>query len=297
MAIVLGSNQYGKAEVRLVHIDRSGPVHHITDLNVSTALRGDFAAAHLAGDNAHVLTTDTQKNTVYALARQGGIGEIEDFAARLGRHFVDSFPWITEARVEIEQFQWARIPVDGAPHDHAFQRSGGEKRTTVVTVDDTTAYVVSGLAGLVVLKSTGSEFGGFPRDEYTTLPETTDRILATEVTARWRYTSAEIDFGPVFTGVRTVLLSTFAAVHSLALQQTLYRMGEAALTAHPEVVEIRMSMPNKHHFLVDLAPFGLDNPDSVYYAADRPYGKIEGTVLRDDAPDPGPSWTTVPGFC
>jgi urate oxidase len=297
MAIILGPNQYGKAEVRLVHIDRSEPVHRITDLNVSSALRGDFTAAHLSGDNRHVLTTDAQKNTVYAFARQHGVGQIEDFAIRLGRHFVQSFPWINGARVEIEQYQWDRIPVEGVPHDHAFQRSGGERRTTVVTLDGDTPYVVSGLAGLVVLKSTGSEFWGFPRDQYTTLAETTDRILATEVTARWRYASPDVDFGPLFTGVRTALVSTFAALHSLALQQTLYRMGEAALTAHPDVAEIRMSMPNKHHFLVDLEPFGLDNPDSVYFAADRPYGKIEGTVLRDDAPDAGPSWSTVPGFC
>ncbi|MCM3925740.1 urate oxidase [Frankia sp. AiPs1] len=297
MAIVLGPNQFGKAEIRLVHVDRTGPVHQLTDLNVSTALRGDFAAAHLTGDNSHVLTTDAQKNTVYAFAREHGIGQIEDFASRLGRHFVDSFPWIDGARIEIEKYHWNRIQVGGAPHDHAFSRAGGERRTTVVTVDGDAAFVVSGLAGLVVLKSTGSEFWGFPRDNYTTLAETTDRILATEVTARWRYIGADHDFGPLFDGVRETLVSTFADVHSLALQQTLYRMGEAALTAFPQVAEVRMSMPNKHHFLVDLEPFGLDNPDVVYQAPDRPYGRIEGTVLRDDAPDPGPSWQAVPGFC
>jgi urate oxidase len=278
-------------------VARNGPVHQITDLNVSTALRGDFAAAHLSGDNAHVLTTDAQKNTVYAFAREHGIGQIEDFAIRLGHHFAGSLPGIDGARIEIEQYRWDRIQVDGVPHDHAFSRSAGEKRTTVVTLDRGTAFVVSGLAGLVLLKSTGSEFSGFLRDRYTTLPETTDRILATEVTARWRYAQSDLDFGRLFDGVRTALVSTFASLHSLALQQTLYRMGEAALTAHADVAEIRLSMPNKHHFLVDLEPFGLDNPNTVYYAADRPYGKIEGTVLRDDAPDPGPSWLTLPGFC
>lgn len=292
MAIVLGPNQFGKAEIRLVHVDRTSPVHRVTDLNVSTALRGDFAAAHLTGDNSHVLTTDAQKNTVYAFAREHGIGEIENFALRLARHFVGSFPWIGGARVEIEQFAWERITVDGAPHDHAFRRAGAEKRTTVVTLHGDSAYVVSGLAGLVVLKSTGSEFWGFPRDHYTTLAETTDRILATEVTARWRYARADLDFGPLFTGVREALVSTFARVHSLALQQTLYRMGETALTAYPEVAEIRMSMPNKHHFLVDLTPFDLDNPDVVYQVPDRPYGLIEATVTRDDAPAAGPSWTS-----
>ncbi|MBL7496433.1 urate oxidase [Frankia sp. CNm7] len=296
MAIVLGPNQFGKAEVRLVHVDRSTPVHRITDLNVSSALRGDFADAHLTGDNAHILTTDAQKNTVYAFARDG-VGEIEEFGLRLGRHFADSFPWITGARVEIEQYGWERIEVGGAGHDHAFRRAGAERRTTVVTLEGTTPYVLSGLAGLVVLKSTGSEFSGFPRDRYTTLSETTDRILATEVTARWRLVGVGHDYGKLFASIRTILLETFASLHSLALQQTLYKMGEAVLTAHPEVAEIRMSMPNKHHFLVDLEPYGLDNPNTVFYAADRPYGKIEGTVLRDDAPPAGPAWLTVPGFC
>jgi len=296
MAIVLGPNQFGKAEVRLVHVDRSTPVHVITDLNVSSALRGDFADAHLTGDNAHILTTDAQKNTAYAFARDG-IGEIEQFALRLGRHFTASFSWVTGARVEIEQYGWERIPVGGAGHDHAFSRAGAERRTTVVTVDGDDAHVLSGLAGLVVLKSTGSEFWGFAQDPYTTLTETDDRILATEVTARWRLIGVEHDYGKLFASIRTILLETFASVHSLALQQTLYKMGEEVLAAHPEVAEIRMSMPNKHHFLVDLAPYGLDNPNTVFYAADRPYGKIEGTVLRDDAPDAGPAWQTVPGFC
>ncbi|MCM3884496.1 factor-independent urate hydroxylase [Frankia sp. R82] len=290
MAIVLGPNQFGKAEVRLVRVDRSPAVHRITDLNVSTALRGDFDAAHLVGDNSHVLTTDAQKNTVYAFAREHGIGQIEDFSLRLGRHFVDAFGWIQGARVEIEQYRWDRIVVDGAPHDHAFSRSGGERRTTVVTIDGPSSHVVSGLAGLVVLKSTGSEFHGFARDRYTTLAETTDRILATEVTAHWRYVASDLDFGPRYDRVRDALVTTFARVHSLALQQTLYRMGEAVLNAVEEVAEIRISMPNKHHFLVDLTPFGLDNPDIIYQVPDRPYGLIEATVLRDDAPDPGPSW-------
>jgi urate oxidase len=147
-----------------------------------------------------------------------------------------------------------------------------------------------------VLKSTGSEFWGFPRDRYTSLAETTDRILATAVTARWRYASLDVDWGKAYTDVRRILIESFAAKHSLALQQTLYYMGEQVLEAHPEVAEIRMSMPNKHHFLVDLSSFGLPNDNEVYYAADRPYGLIEGTVTRDDAPDPGRAWQAIPGF-
>jgi urate oxidase len=156
--------------------------------------------------------------------------------------------------------------------------------------------VVSGLTDLVVLKSTGSEFWGFPRDRYTSLAETNDRILATAVTARWRYAGTDVDWAKSYADVRRILIESFAVKHSLALQQTLYYMGEQVLEAHPEVAEIRMSMPNKHHFLVDLSPFGLPNDNQVYYAADRPYGLIEGTVTRDDAPPAGRAWQAVPGF-
>src|SRR5215211_2882398 len=187
MAIRLGRNQYGKAEVRVVAVDRSSPRHTLVDLKVSSSLRGDFTAAHTEGDNAHVLTTDAQKNTVFAFARDG-IGEPEEFGLRLARHFAGSYPWITGTRVALESYGWERLSVAGTPHDHAFRRAGGEVRTAVVTTDGDAEHVLAGLTDLVVLKSTGSEFWVFPRDDYTTLAETRERILATAVTARWRYT-------------------------------------------------------------------------------------------------------------
>ncbi|MET0764081.1 MAG: factor-independent urate hydroxylase [Blastococcus sp.] len=296
MAIVLGPNQYGKAEVRVVAVDRSSPRHTLVDLNVSSSLRGDFSAAHTAGDNAHVLATDAQKNTVFAFARDG-IGSPETFGLRLARHFAGSYDWITGARVAVESYGWDRIAVGGQPHEHAFRRTGGEVRTAVVTVEGDRAHVLAGLTDLVVLKTTGSEFWGFPRDRYTTLADTRDRILATAVTARWRYSGTDLDFDVCFDAVRTTLLETFATTHSLALQQSLFAMGETVLAQHPAVTEIRLSMPNKHHFLQDLSVFGLDNPDVVYHADDRPYGLIEGTVLRDDVPPTPVAWEGTPGFC
>jgi urate oxidase len=292
MAIVLGPNQYGKAENRLVTVSRNGSVHTIKDLTVSTSLRGDLADTHLTGDNAKVLATDTQKNTVYAFAKQAPVGEIEDFALRLGRHFVSSQEAITGARILIDEHSWNRI--DG--HDHSFVQGSNEKRTTAVTIEGAQAWVVSGVRDLVVLKSTGSEFHGYPKDPYTTLKETNDRILATSVTARWRYANTEADWAKSFAEIRSIMLRTFADKHSLSLQQTLYAMGEAVLQARPEVAEVRLSMPNKHHFLVDLSPFGLENDNEVFYAADRPYGLIEGSILRDDAPDAGLAWSTLPAF-
>jgi urate oxidase len=282
MAIVLGDNSYGKAETRVVRIVRDVDRHDIRDLNVSTALRGDFSAAHLTGDQADVLPTDTQKNTVFAFAKERGVGEIEDFALTLARHFVDDIEPVRGARVEIDEYAWDRIEVDGRPHEHSFVRRGQETRTTVVTVDANGASVVSGLRDLVVLKSTGSEFKGFLKDRYTTLAETDDRIMATSLVARWRHAGTSVDWAGSYAGVRALLLARFADVHSLALQQTLWEMGRAVLEGHPKIAEITLSAPNRHHFAVDLTPFGLDNPGEVFFAADRPYGLIQATITRDD---------------
>ena len=300
MAIHLGANQYGKAESRVVRIYRDTPRHQIRDLNVSSALRGRFDAAHTTGDQSDVLPTDTQKNTAFAFAKEKGVGAIEDYALTLGAHFLEASAAADGARVEVEEYAWERIPVDGEGHDHSFVRSGSGVRTTVVNVEgrgsERKQYVVSGIKDLVVLKSTGSEFHGFLKDKYTTLPETTDRILATSLVARWRYDHTEVDWDKSYDEIKALLLEQFAKIHSLALQQTLYGMGEAVLQQHPEVAEIKFSAPNKHHFLVDLSPFEVENPGEVFIAADRPYGLIEATVVRDDASDAGSAWHAVPGF-
>jgi urate oxidase len=298
MAIVLGPNQYGKAENRVVRIYRETQRHEIRDVNVSTSLRGDFSAAHLAGDQASVLPTDTQKNTVYAYAKEKGLGAIETYALTLARHFVDDVAPVDGARIEVDEYFWDRIEVDGRPHDHAFVRRGQEVRTTVVTVEGAQEWVVSGLKDLVLLKSTGSEFRGFLTDRYTTLRETSDRIMSTSLIARWRYRNTDVDWDATYTGIRAILLARFAEVHSLALQQTLWEMGKAVLESYDSVAEIKLSAPNKHHFLVDLAPFGVENPGEVFHADDRPYGLIQASVVRDDegADDPGLAWYSVPAF-
>ncbi|MGH8823581.1 MAG: factor-independent urate hydroxylase [Jiangellaceae bacterium] len=292
MGIVLGPNSYGKAENRLLRIYRDTPRHEIRDLSVSTSLSGDFDAAHVAGDQAKVLPTDTQKNTVFAFAKEHGVGQIEDFALTLGRHFVDEIEPVHGARIEVEEYAWDRIEVDGQGHDHSFVRRGQQVRTATVTVEgDGRAWVVSGLRDLTLLKSTGSEFRGFLTDRYTTLAETRDRIMATSLIARWRYLNLEVDWAASYAGIRAILLAGFATTHSLALQQTLWEMGRGVLEQRPEVAEVRLSAPNKHHFVVDLAPFGLENPNEVFYAADRPYGLIHASALRDDTPAAGAAWT------
>jgi urate oxidase len=290
----LGQNQYGKAENRVVKITRDGGTHHIKDLNVSVALSGDMDDVHLSGSNAHVLPTDTTKNTVFAFAKEHGIESAEQFGIHLARHFVTGQEPIKRARIRIEEYAWERIaasdagsrPTGADDVGHSFVRKGQETRTTEITFDGERWQVISGLKGLVVMNSTDSEFWGFVKDKYTTLKEAYDRILATEVNARWRFGwtgdgQRAPQWEEAYEQVRRHLLEAFAETYSLSLQQTLFAMGSRVIDSRSEVDEVRLSLPNKHHFLVDLEPFGLKNDNEVYLAADRPYGLIEGTVLRD----------------
>jgi urate oxidase len=293
---VLSDHQYGKAENRIVRVVRDAARHELRDLNVTTAMRGAFEAAYLTGDQSAVLPTDTQKNTVYAFAKKHGVASPEAFGLALARHFVHDVDPIDGARIELEEYAWDRAVAGGAEHDHTWVRRGPEVRTAAVTVDATGEYVIGGVKDLVLLKSTGSEFAGFLSDEYTTLPETHDRVMATAVIAKWRFTTTELDWDAVFPVIRAHLIEQFATLQSLALQQTLWHMGTAVLDAVPEICEIRLKAPNKHHFVVDLTPFGDENPNEVFYAADRPYGLIEATILRDDAPPAGDAWTFSAGL-
>lgn len=294
--IILGKHQYGKAENRVVRIYRDSPRHEIHDLNVSTCLRGDFSAAHLTGDQSRVLPTDTQKQTVYAYAKQPGISTIEDYGLALARHFVNDVEPVDAARIEIDEYAWQRVVVNGSEHDHTWIRRGQETRTAAVTVDGDGEWVIGGLKDLVILKSTGSEFAGFLTDEYTVLEPTHDRVMATSLIAQWRFTTTDVAWDELYDGVKARMTEQFAVVQSLALQQTLFHMGKAVLESYPEIAEVRLSAPNKHHFVYDLTPFGLQNNNEVFHADDRPYGLIQATVTRDDAPSPGPAWDLQQGW-
>ena len=294
--IILGKNQYGKAENRIVRIYRDTPRHEIHDVNVSTCLRGDFSAAHLAGDQSEVLPTDTQKQTAYAYAKEKGLTSIEDYGLALARHFVHDVEPVEGARIEIDEYAWQRAVVDGAEHDHTWIRTGQEVRTAAITVDAEGEWVVGGLKDMTILKSTGSEFADFLTDPYTILEPTHDRVMATSLTAQWRFTTTELDWEATFDGIKTQLVKQFAVVQSLALQQTLFEMGRAVLETYPAIAEVRLAAPNKHHFVYDLSPFGVENDREVFNADDRPYGFIQATVTRDDAPPAGPAWDSYQGW-
>jgi urate oxidase len=278
---VLAWNRYGKSRVRLVKVrrPRAAAPHEIVDLTIDVQLEGAFDAVYVEGDNRACLATDTMKNTVYALARRDPIAHVEAFALRLADHFAAK-PAVSRVRISAVEQRWDRIAVGGRPHPHAFVQPGGEQWTAVVTRDASApARVASGVANLVVLKTTDSAFSGFPRDELTTLPETEERILATSITASWAYSSPTVDFS-AREAVRRALVETFAGHASRSVQHTLYAMGEAALAACADVAEITLTLPNRHHLLVDLQPFGLDNPNEIFVATDQPFGLIEATIRR-----------------
>lgn len=283
MAIVLSQAGYGKSEVRLVKVSRRPDGHDLCDLTVDVGLEGDFDAAYVDADNTGLLATDTMRNVVYALAKEYGIEDIESFGQRLVVHFLEAGPGVRRARVHIVEHPWARLEVGGRPHEHAFQRGSGGERVATVTGDGGGAggiQIQAGIDGLSVLKTTGSGWEGFLRDRYTSLAETSDRILATTITARWSYRGRDLDFGGVWRGVRETILEAFSDHYSPSVQFTLRHMGEAVLDAHPEVERISFSLPNRHHLLYDLARFGLDNENEIFHATSEPYGVIEGTVER-----------------
>ncbi len=280
-AVVLGQNNYGKSRVRLVKVSRSGKRHAVHELTVDISLEGEFGAVH-EGDNALCIPTDTMKNTVYALAKGHGLESVESFAVHLGGHFVDRFAHVHLARVRVAQTRWDRASVRGREHPHCFLKGSEERKTCEAAVERPGAAVLGGVEGLVLLKSTGSAFSGYLKDEYTTLHETRDRIMATSVKADWQYAglTGRGVFGAWREQVRRALIETFAEHESESVQQTLFAMGAAALRACRAIERIRLSLPNKHCLLVNLAPFGLTNPNEIFVPTDEPFGLIEATVER-----------------
>jgi urate oxidase len=274
----LSWNRYGKARIRLVKVRRSREPHELVDLTLDVRLEGAFDAIYVEGDNTSCLATDTMKNTVYAMARQDDIEHVEVFAERLASHFAGK-PGVSLVRISALEHRWDRLAAGGRPHPHAFLQPGGEQWTAVVTHDCSGTRIVSGVTNLVVLKTTDSGFAGFPRDRFTTLPESDDRILASSVTAAWLYRPSMREFG-AREPIRRALIETFAAHDSRSVQHTVYAMANAALAVCPDIEEVTLTLPNRHHLLVDLKPFGLDNPNEVFVASDQPYGVIEATVRR-----------------
>jgi urate oxidase len=280
--IELSANRYGKAAIRIVRIGRDETPHRLRDLTVAIALEGDFAAVHTDGDNSMVVATDTMKNTAYAFAAEHLTGSAEAYATALARHFLE-FPQVDRATVNVREHAWHPVDVAGTPAPDAFVRSGEGTRVTTVAATRGEVTVEAGVEDLVVMKTTRSAFAGFPRDRFTTLPETSDRPMATRMTAIWRYGAPDVDYDATWAAIRTTLLETFADHDSPSVQTSIWVMARAMLDRHAEIDEVRMALPNLHHWLVDLDAFGIPNDRQVYVATTEPHGLIEATVRRGDA--------------
>jgi urate oxidase len=276
---MLADSAYGKSGIRLVQVCRRGDRHALRDLTIAIKFEGDYDASYIEGDNSDVLPTDTMKNTVYAFAARGPLTDPEQFALALAEHFLDRNTKASRITIDVTEHIWRRIEVDGTDNGHSFLRHGPEKRTASIKLDRQEAQVRAGIADLLIIKSAHSAFSGFPRDEYTTLRETRDRLLATSLTAHWRYDSGVV-YGDAWTTARNTLLETFATHVSESVQHTLHAMGRALLEAVPEIADVHLVMPNRHHLPVDLTPFGLENRNEVFVATEEPFGSIQATVRR-----------------
>jgi len=277
----LTGHRYGKARVRVMKILREGLVHTLKDLEVAAYLNGDFASSYTSGDNSKVVATDTIKNTINVFARQHLGEEIERFGLVLGEHFLTRYEQVREAEIQISERRWERLTVDGAPHPHSFAAGAEGRAFTRVTCSNSEETIRSGVRDLVILKSTGSGFENYPRDEFTTLPETADRVLATSFSATWTFKDQPDHYGRANEAILSAMLKVFANNYSPSAQTTLFQMGEAALAACPEISKLDLAMPNKHCLLINLAPFGLENKNEVFVPTDEPHGDITATVARD----------------
>jgi len=277
---MLAESAYGKSGVRLVKVSRHGDRHDLTDLTVAVRFEGDYEESYTNGDNSGVLPTDTMKNTVYALAASGEVDQPEPFGLRLSAHFLAKNPRLRSVRVDLSEQTWGRIAVGSREHGQAFVRNGAEARTATVRQDRAKTMIGAGVRDLVILKSARSGFTGFMRDEFTTLPDTTDRLLATSLTATWQYSDGDIEFGATWRAVHATLLETFAEHDSRSVQHTLHAMAQSVLDNIESVAAVHLVMPNKHHLPIDLARLGLENRNEIFVATDEPYGLIEATLVR-----------------
>lgn len=287
--IELAENRYGKSRVRLMKVTRNANGNDVREWTVEVLVKGDFTTAHTLGDNTDILATDTVKNMVYAVARSSSATTMEAYGIELAAAILTRNPQVASAAVRIESALWKRLHIDGKPHPTAFMRGSDERQTTRVDLVQSgtqigTPGIQSGLDHLVLLKTANSGFEGFRRDQFTTLPETVDRLFGTALKAEWPYTANTLDFDATRHAIREAMLHTFAGHDSKSVQQTLYAMAESALHAAPAIDEITLAMPNKHCLLVDLSRFGQTNPNQIFVPTDEPHGYIEATIRRTSSP-------------
>jgi urate oxidase len=288
--------RYGKDNVRVYKVERDEKTgfQTVTEMTVCVLLEGAIEVSYTHADNSVVVATDSMKNTVYIKAKENPVTPPELFASILGTHFIETYPHLSAAHIKVITHRWTRMTIDGKPHPHSFYRDGAETRNVEATVTRGKGIDIrSGIVGLLVLKSTGSQFHGFVRDEYTTLPEVWERILSTEVDCGWVWKTfpglatvkeAIPKFDKAWTDARSITMKTFAEEDSPSVQNTMYKMCSQILEAVPETETVDYSLPNKHYFEIDLSWYkGLKNTGKdaeVYAPQSGPNGLIKVTVAR-----------------
>lgn len=281
----LTSARYGKDNVRVFKTDRDAKtgIHTVTEMTVCCLLEGDIETSYTRANNNVVVATDSMKNTIFIFAKQHPVDPPEQFAAILGNHFIQTYPHIHVANIDVTTHRWNRIALDGKEHPHSFVKDGNETRITKARVSRKDGITIqSGIKGLTVLKSTGSAFHSFVRDEYTTLPETWDRILSTDVDATWEWKPfATLDavkssvpkFGNAWQVARDITLRRFAQENSASVQATMYNMSEDILAAVPDVEHVLYSLPNKHYF--ELGKSCNSHPSSKFSSHSNKVGRSQ----------------------
>jgi urate oxidase len=278
--MTLVAHTYGKGRVRVMRIHRDGDRHEVRELTILAMLTGDFGRAFTHADNSLAVSTDTIKNVVNVVARENLSLETELFCQAVAQRFLESYPQVASVTIDALETKWVRLSVNGTPHAHSFVLDNNGKASAKVHATRDQVSISSGLSGFTFMKSTNSGWDRYLKDPYTTIAETRDRMCATSMDASWRWSSAPADYPGANAKILTTMLDVFATTYSESVQDSLYRMGSAALAAVPELIDISMACPNKHYLLINLQPFGLDNNNQVFLPTDEPHGQIECTVGR-----------------
>lgn len=275
------ANSHGKARIRVMRVERGPDRQQVREASLDVMLHGEaFAPSYTDADNTLVVATDTIRNLVNLLAREHITASTEHLARAVATRFLDRYDHVERVTVAATETRWSRLTIDGATHPHAFTLNANGHPTAHIDATRDATTLRSGIEGITFLKSTGSGFAGFLRDDATTLPETHDRIAATSMNATWLWRADPADHPTTNTAILDAMLRIFATTHSASLQDSLYRMGKAALEIAPEISAITLACPNKHYLPIDLTRLGAASDNLVFTPTDEPHGQIECTLSR-----------------
>ena len=279
----IGSSRHGESRLRVLRVVRRGDRHDPKELGISVQFEGDFAAAFREGRADGLLPGEALKNIVHRAARDHGAGEIEELGLALADRLLTQHPAVARVRVEITESPWLRLDVSGRAQGQTFRAGTPEVKTTAVTSNGGQSAVVSGVAGLSMMRTAGF----VPRQADAPDDGATDglqRLLVAELSAKWSYQSADVTFRTYREGVRALIVETFARHASRSVQHTLYAMAELVLASYAEISDVTLTLRERPYRPVDLFSAGVDsadNLDDLFVAVEEPVGIVEVRVERD----------------